>query len=130
MIYIILLLVALEIKHFFCDWVFQTDYIVSGKGKEKDWFMPLFVHAFIHHALFTSMIMVAFSRSLYIGMVCGLFDGVSHMIIDRIKSDPNGFGRFKNPANKFYWVLMGADQAAHHFCYFIIIFGHKFIPAL
>lgn len=129
MIYLLILCFVMEVKHFLCDWVFQTNYIVQGKGKETGWFMPLFVHSFAHHALVTFLIMTAAARSLWIGLVCGLFDGATHMVIDRTKSNPHGFGRFKNPANKFYWVLMGADQAAHHFCYFIIIFGHKFIPA-
>lgn len=124
---IFILAVIFEIKHFFCDWVFQTDYIVAGKGREKGWLMPLFVHSFIHHALATFFIMMAFSRSMTVGLIAALVDGFSHLIIDRIKSNPNGFGRFKNPANKLYWVLMGADQAAHHLVYFSIIFGWLFL---
>lgn len=117
------ILIAFEIKHFFCDYI-QTDWMASGKGRRHGWFFPLLAHA-LWHGFWTGAIMAAWSKSLEIGLICGALDTAAHLTIDRIKSSPNMLGNYKSD-ERWFWIILGADQAAHHFCYLGIVFGFYF----
>lgn len=120
------LLILFEIKHFFCDWLFQTDWMVEGKGRRRGWIAPLAAHA-LSHGFWTGAIILAWSRDLTTAIICGIADTFAHFVIDRIKSSPNILGKYKS-TEKYFWVILGADQAAHHLTYLTIIFGFYFLP--
>lgn len=120
---ILILLGVIEIKHLICDWFLQSPFIWiwGGKGKARfvDYFLPLLTHAGLH-ALFTLVIFWIYSGEYLVGLLAGELDLITHFVIDRIKSSPYIFGRFKND-DKWFWILLGADQAAHHINYLIIV---------
>ena len=121
------LLVVFQIKHFLADFPLQTEYML-GKFKEKDWEMPLFSHAAVH-GLMTFGIVAYALNDIRIALFMGIFDLVTHFIVDRVKASPHFFGKY-NPTEKMFWLALGADQFAHHITHYIIIFTivyHTFI---
>ena len=123
----LLLIVALFVfKHFLADWVFQTQWMVDGKGRKHGWLLPLAAHAGLH-GIFTFVLMWIYSKSFVVGLICGLIDFSAHFAIDRVKSSPAMFGSYKQPDSKYFWILLGADQAAHQATYLAIVFGYLVI---
>ena len=136
-----------EIKHFLCDFVLQTDYML-GKFKEKGWVLPLASHCAVH-GLFTLLILLAMSPKHW--YLC-LIDFIWHFAIDRIKASPRLLGRFKplGPEafkhakeivqskidwkeksnyqlqlthNRLFWWFIGLDQLCHQLTTLYIIFN-------
>lgn len=120
MLNLLLLMLLFAVKHFLADVTFQTEPQTQGKGKAKGWFIPLLCHAGTH-GMFTAMIMTAWTRSVNLGLLCGIFDTISHFIIDRIKSSPHLLGKYRSSL----WLII-ADQCAHGACYLVIIFCYQF----
>lgn len=119
---VIVILILFELKHFLCDWVFQTEYMAAGKCRLHGWLMPLLSHAGLH-AVGTFAVMLIVSRSIRVAAFLAVFDLICHFTIDRIKSSPNMFGTYKTQ-DRWFWILLGADQAAHHLTYFFIVFAY------
>lgn len=115
---------AFEAKHFLCDFFTQTDWMAAGKGRRRGWFFPLGAHA-AWHGFWTAAIVAAWTHRLSVAFVCGAIDTVAHFCIDRVKSSPNFFGPYK-AQDRWFWILLGADQGLHHATYFGIIFGLYF----
>lgn len=121
---ILILLVALFVKHFVCDFFLQNGFMLSGKGKSKlDFVIPLSAHC-IEHAAFTSLIFLPFGNYFYL---LGILDFIAHFVVDRIKAItqlPAGAwipeDKIKN-LNRFYF-LFGLDQLFHSLTYLLIIF--------
>lgn len=113
-----LLLILLFIKHFFADFVFQTDWMVKGKGMETGWLFPLYIHAAVHH-LFTIAVLVLFI-DIATAMIVALAEKATHIAIDRIKASPFLGGRYKDISKPAFWNALGADQLAHALTYIAI----------
>ena len=132
---ILILLVAFQVKHFLCDFPFQTPYML-GKFKEKGWFAPLALHAWTH-AVVTFFICGLVSRAptKYV-LVLMAFDFVVHFVMDRIKASPSMLGRYKaltakeypdatvaqKNGNTLFWWSLGLDQMVHHLTHYVIIY--------
>ena len=117
---LIILYSLFRIKHFACDFLFQTDWMALTKGKPgKEGYHALFIHAGIH-ALGALAIVLLFAPTLW-----WLFfvDFIMHAGIDRFKGSLT-FKRGWLPKDTIFWWSFGMDQEAHNFChlaYIIII---------
>ncbi len=121
---IFLLLVLFQIKHFLCDFPFQTPYMLGKFKGGTEWIIPLAAHATVHCAG-TSIVMILWALataarwSLAVAFL-PLLDFVIHFTVDRIKASPAMGGRWK-PDNRYFWWALGADQSAHHLTHYAII---------
>src|SRR5262249_18605852 len=96
------LFLAFQLKHFLCDFVFQTKWMAKEKASAN---IPLFLHSGTH-SLGTLMIILYFAPSWW--FLC-LLDLVTHAAIDRARTWVRG-----TVNEKKFWVSLGADQMAHH----------------
>lgn len=117
---LVLLYVLFRIKHFACDFLFQTDWMALTKGKPgQEGYRALFTHSAIH-GLGTALITLVFAPALW---WLGLVDFVVHSIVDRIK----GYFTYRHgwtSKDTLFWWTLGADQEAHnftHLAYIVII---------
>jgi hypothetical protein len=113
-----LLLFLLCVKHFFADYVWQTNSMVTGKRQRVDWFGWLMAHAGVHGVL-TFVVLLLFVTPLWAACL-GLFDCIVHATVDRLKCHPDLGGRY-TPDQQIFWVLMGLDQLLHVATYFVIV---------
>lgn len=113
------LLVVFQFKHFICDYLLQTEYML-GKFKRKGWIKPLSLHCGVH-ALVTSAVAFQWTQNILLATLLGLLDFTVHFIIDRVKASPDLLGRFKVTQKEFWWSL-GLDQALHHLTHYLIIY--------
>lgn len=136
---ILILLVAYQLKHWLCDYRFQTPYML-GKFKPEGWLGPLAAHAGAHAFgtfLLGSAVMVwevsqglapaAYFPSLADNMAANFprlafclaaLDFVVHFVVDRVKVVT---GRGLDATQPRFWRQLGADQAAHHLTHYAII---------
>ena len=119
---ILFLTAILLFKHCLADFYFQTSWMVSGKGKEKGWILPLAAHSLTHGGL-TIVIVAFYSGSIPFGLIIGGSEFAGHFCIDRIRASPFIFGRFKDTSAAVFWKLLGADQLAHQLCYLLIVYA-------
>ena len=108
-----ILLMLLLIKHWYVDFVLQTNEMVKGKAIYGN--MDGISHSF-QHALFT-MLIVCVYEDPPIALIVGLFDGITHYHIDWMKMN---WG-CRDIADPKFWSHLGLDQLAHQLCYLIII---------
>lgn len=129
-----ILLVLFQVKHFLADYLLQTEYML-GKFKDgREFILPLAVHAAVH-SLFTFALAWTFTHSIVLSALLGLFDFISHFVMDRIKAGKKYLGRYKPLTtqtfatatktqkwhNKYFWWSLGFDQMIHHLCHYAII---------
>jgi hypothetical protein len=120
---IFILLAAYQLKHWLCDYRFQTPYML-GKFKPEGWLGPLTAHAGAHafgtFIVATLATMAAPSpRNLALAAALSLADFVVHFIVDRIKVVA---GRGLDATQPRFWRQLGTDQAAHHLTHYFIIY--------
>jgi hypothetical protein len=106
---LVLLLVALQLKHVVADFLFQTDWTIAGKERDRAWLAPLMAHAGGHAAL-TLLIMLAVAPAFF---WLGAVDLLVHAAIDRGKG---AAGRLlhANEGGRLWWRIFGFDQMLHH----------------
>ncbi|MCK5536019.1 MAG: DUF3307 domain-containing protein [Bacteroidales bacterium] len=118
---ILLLLLALQLKHLIADYYLQFQYMYENKGKEKGWFFPLFEHSGVH-AGFTFIILwvLGIFRIIDIEIetviVLSLFDWSTHFAIDRWKATQKD-----GPDTDKFWQYLGIDQMLHHIVGILIV---------
>lgn len=117
---LLLLYVLFRLKHFACDFLFQSDWMALTKGKPgREGYRALFTHSAIH-GVGTALITLFFAPALW---WLGLVDFVVHSIVDRIK----GYFTYRQgwtSKDTLFWWTLGADQEAHnftHLAYIVII---------
>lgn len=120
----LILAVLFQIKHFLCDYPFQTPYMLGKFKGGTAWILPLASHATVHLAgTATTMnlwaLMTGTHWPLWIAFL-PLLDFAVHFAVDRIKASPEWGGRWK-PDSRYFWWALGADQAAHHITHYGII---------
>jgi hypothetical protein len=113
---LVALYLCFHLKHWLCDYPLQRPWMVSGKGAQQHWALPLLAHAAVH-AAGTLLIVGIAAPSLW---WLALIDGAIHFTVDRIKASPALGGRW-NPSQSAFWWALGADQAAHHLTHFGLI---------
>ncbi len=96
-------------KHFLADFLFQTDWMATGKERPRGWLPPLAAHAGVHGVM-TAALFSAVSPLL---AWLGLADAAVHGFIDRMKSLATRRAG-ATPRQARFWWLFGADQTLHH----------------
>lgn len=117
--FILVLLALFGIKHFFCDFVFQSDSMVRSKGTYgADGGLN---HATVH-VIGTICVLVPFFVLLpdlrYIAVLMALVDGIIHYHIDWAKHQ---LSRGLTVADKRFWIWFGLDQCLHYLTYVCLI---------
>jgi hypothetical protein len=113
---IFIMLVALQVKHFVCDYPLQNAYMLQKSLPDNRYIAPLLYHSGVH-ALGMLTLCLVFSWSTWFV----LLDFVSHFIIDRVKASPKLCGRWKSNQGAF-WSALGLDQMTHHLIGILTLF--------
>jgi hypothetical protein len=111
---LLIFLTLLQVKHFFVDWVFQTENEVKFKGV---YLHPVGMMHSLKHGLATFLI----SSFLFPVGVAALFtfiDFITHYHIDWIKQQFN-----LTIQDSKFWVAIGADQMLHQFVYIYLCYS-------
>jgi hypothetical protein len=111
------LLVLLQIKHFVCDWVIQTEKEVRYKGVYLN---PTGMLHSLKHAWATWVIAEVFF-STELATLAFLIDGITHYHIDWLKQTISKKLNL-TPSDGGFWVAMGLDQMAHQLVYLAIAY--------
>jgi hypothetical protein len=119
MTFIVVLLALFGIKHFVCDFVLQTNNMLSDKGIYG---APGGRNHAIAHAIGTFIVLViALPWRLdvhIVAIVLGILDGLIHYHIDWAKT--NLSSKYTSKDREF-WIYLGADQGLHYLTYVGII---------
>ncbi len=105
---VVALMVAMALKHFCADFLFQTSAIARGKAAADHWILPLAIHAF-GHAIITFAIAMAFYPAAWWVAVA---EFVIHAVIDRGKALIGTSLRLDSTKTSYWW-LFGFDQLLH-----------------
>lgn len=112
---ILILLIALVIKHFIADFLLQTPFMYMNKGTYGH--LGGVYHAFIH-ACFTVLILLILGSSNWLYL--SLADFVIHYHMDWFKTWHCNKQRY-TPNDFPYWFWLGFDQLVHYLTYILII---------
>lgn len=109
----IVLLVALFLKHFICDFAWQTPWMLAGKGDFRS--LGGYAHAGLH-ALWTAAFLWGFDQPGWLALA--LFDFGVHYLVDwwKVRCSVG-----LTPADRRYWIAFGLDQLAHAMTYIVIV---------
>lgn len=114
---ILILLLLLQIKHWYADFVIQTYMQTIKKGV---WLHPVGVSHSLEHVGSTWIALLIFNFFYPLGalliLAVGLAEGFAHYIIDFIKVK---YGS-KDMTKPIFWNQFGLDQLAHQICYLLI----------
>lgn len=114
---IFLLLVLLQLKHWYIDFVNQDMEEVNHKGIFLHW---LGLRHSLKHGIGTyiCIALVVGAENWIYGLVLGFFDFVTHYSIDWMKMNW-GNRDIQTPA---FWAHLGLDQMAHQLTYLWIVY--------
>lgn len=104
MLAVFALLIIYQIKHFLCDYPFQTDWMLGKFKPGLGWIVPLAAHAGVHGLATFLIVKLLWATSPAFALQLALFDFIVHFIMDRIKASPTLLGRFK-PAEATVFVF-------------------------
>ena len=112
---LLLLLVLLQVKHWYVDFVDQTAAEIASKGIYGD---PSGVNHSVKQAIGTLLCVVAITGIDYVALtgVIAFVDFVLHYHIDWFKMR---YGN-SNHRTKQFWMHLGADQMAHQLTYIFV----------
>jgi hypothetical protein len=115
---VLLIVAALQVKHFICDGPLQTRDMVQAKGHYG---RPLgLLHAFIH-AFGTLLVLAGFGIALPQAFLLSLLDFVIHYHVDFSKESVVRKAGWTPSQAQFWWAL-SADQTAHQLTYLLIAY--------
>ncbi len=103
-----IILIALQLKHWYIDFVNQTDAEVVSKGHYGE--LTGILHS-AKHGIGTGVIFLFIDP--YLAPIMLLFDIYLHYHIDWAKRN---FGN-QDIQNPKFWAHLGLDQMAHQLCY-------------
>ena len=113
---IFIILALLFIKHWYIDFVDQTNEEVAQKGNYLAW--QGLKHS-IKHGLATFLILFLATDVTHVdAMALGLVDFLIHYHVDWFKMR---FGE-KDSTKNAYWIWFGADQLMHQLTYITVIY--------
>lgn len=104
-----IVLVLLLIKHWYVDFVDQSDVEIAHKGQYFHW---LGIRHSFKHGILTAIIFLYFTHPAY-ALLAGLFDTLIHYHIDYMKMR---FGS-TDIKTKSFWTHLGFDQLLHQLTY-------------
>jgi len=107
-----ILLLALFFCHFLADYThLSTAWMLNAKRLGKP-LLPILCHACCHGVLMY-VALLFFTDTITATQLC-LFQVITHFLIDVWKGRMNGwFPALQSPANKWHWIVFGADQFFH-----------------
>lgn len=108
------ILALLFVKHFVCDFVVQTSYMIREKGQYGS---VGGIHHAVFHGLGTWAVLFIFVDT-FSATVLALADSVIHYHIDWAKTKLSACCQMYGWA---YWVWFGLDQLAHALTYIAIV---------
>ena len=114
---ILLTLVLLQVKHWYIDFVDQSNEEVASKGKYKEWLG-------IRHSLkqgigtYICIALIVGAEFWIFALILALIDFVVHYHIDWLKMN-YGNRDITTPA---FWNHLGLDQMAHQITYIFIAY--------
>ena len=115
---ILLLLLLLQIKHWYADFKIQTYMQTVKKGI---WLDPIGMTHTRDHILASFVALVLFSLihpvSIVVIVVIVLLEGLTHYLIDFTKVK---YG-CKDNTKPLFWNQFGLDQLAHQVCYLLMV---------
>ena len=115
---ILLLLLLLQIKHWYSDFVIQTYMQTVKKGV---WLHPCGISHSLDHVWGTLVALMIFNFFVplqAITILCvALFEGIIHYIIDFVKVK---YG-CKDSTKSLFWNQFGMDQLAHQLTYLAMV---------
>lgn len=113
------LLLLLQIKHWYADFVVQTYMQTVKKGV---WLHPCGISHSLDHVYSTLTALLVFSLFFPVSgpliIAVAVVEGILHYIIDFVKVK---YG-CKDNTKPLFWNQFGLDQLAHQICYLIIAF--------
>jgi hypothetical protein len=109
----LLFLALLQVKHWYIDFVIQTDKEVANKGIYLNWFG---IQHSLKHGIATLAITLIF-LPIFEALILGAIDFFLHYHIDYCKMR---FGT-RNIKTKAFWLQLGLDQMLHQLTYLGII---------
>lgn len=112
------LLVALQVKHFVCDFLLQPEYMWRNKGTLGH--RGGIDHA-VFHALTTYGILLYFSVPAVAAYTMFLFEAFAHYFIDYAKMNINRIKGWKADTHPQFWNALGLDQLLHQLTYVAIL---------
>jgi hypothetical protein len=115
LVLVITLLALFGIKHFVCDFWLQFPYMLEDKGTY--WCEGGRHHALMHTAG-TFLVLAYAIYSIETAVMLAFLDGIVHYHIDWVKTN---LARDYTPADRQFWILLGADQGLHYLTYVGII---------
>jgi hypothetical protein len=114
---ILLLLLLLQIKHWYADFVIQTYMQTVKKGV---WLNPIGISHSVDHIWGTLTVLLILNFfvpiSVWIILIIALAEGIIHYFIDFVKVK---YG-CKDNTKPLFWNQFGMDQLAHQACYIVI----------
>jgi uncharacterized membrane protein YphA (DoxX/SURF4 family) len=114
---IFILLGLLFAKHWYIDFVNQTNEEVTGKGIYGN------AHGVMHsikHGVATAIVFGLFTQDFAYSVIIGFIDFVLHYHIDWAKMNINKRYNYTIDMPQF-WAWLGADQLAHSFTYLLLV---------
>jgi hypothetical protein len=111
------LLALLFLKHWYIDFVNQSDEEIAGKGTYGQ------AHGVMHsikHGVATFIIFMVFTGGFEPSVILGFIDFVLHYHIDWVKMNINRRWGYTIENPKF-WMWLGADQLAHQLTYIMLV---------
>ena len=116
--HVLLLVAALQVKHFICDGPLQTLAMVEAKGHYGR--PPGLLHSFIH-AIGTMLVLAGFGFSAFLALLLGVLDFAVHYHVDFAKENVVRRAGWK-PSHAYFWWALSADQMAHQLTYLLITY--------
>jgi len=115
---ILLLLLLIQIKHWYADFVIQTYMQTVKKGV---WLHPVGISHSCEHVIATFVVLLVFNVFVpldgLIILLVGLCEGILHYMIDFVKVK---YG-IKDNTKPLFWNQFGQDQLAHQITYLIMV---------
>lgn len=115
---ILTLLLLLQLKHWYADFVIQTYMQTVKKGV---WLDPIGISHTVDHIYSTLIALVIFSLFVPLSagsiIIVALCEGIIHYLVDYVKVK---FG-CKDNTKPLFWNQFGMDQFAHQATYLIMV---------
>jgi hypothetical protein len=110
---VFIILILLQIKHWYIDFVNQTDEEVAHKGMYLDW---RGIKHSLKHGIATFVILFLFAPMSW-ALALGVVDFLLHYHIDWTKMNKGN----RDIRTKEFWNHLGLDQMAHQIVYLLIV---------
>jgi hypothetical protein len=114
---LVFLVILLQIKHWYIDFVNQTMEEVQHKGIYLDW---LGVKHSLKHGIGTMLVFTILSPG-YTAVALGMIDFLIHYHTDWVKTKINDYFDWDPLYTKEFWWLFGFDQLVHQLTYILLI---------